>query len=361
MNIVSSPRNEFQTIGIGAWFERGSFYDPEGLEGLHHLIEHLFFNARGVAQRVERLKEKGIIINAFTSQEVACFYAMCLKDTYEETKDLMQYLMLENVFAEGLEGFENEKEIVRKEIRYHYNYAEILKERLLSQMFPDDCRRFAIMGSELSVDQIKECDIIKAYELFSRSRSFLTVVGAVPSCGQTVLEDPLEKRTCEVPRLGDGFHVIGEGEGEYCFYGIGHFFDNRDRNFSQIFHTYVREALQKELREKEQMIYRIDTASINISYGTVLFWMFKCPRVQLERVDRAVGKALNGEMDLATFQALEQKEYVKSIIKNDNVKSTMLHLGYENTIMRHDVTEKEPIQSALLRLKENGRFYRCVI
>ncbi|MEM6885906.1 MAG: insulinase family protein, partial [Verrucomicrobiota bacterium] len=76
--LVWCPMPQVDSISVGLWFRTGSRYEPLKLHGAAHFIEHMLF--KGTAKRsafeiTESIESRGGDLNAFTSEEMTCYYA----------------------------------------------------------------------------------------------------------------------------------------------------------------------------------------------------------------------------------------------------------------------------------------------
>ncbi len=78
MRVVTSAIPSVESVALGIWVGVGGRYESENLSGISHFIEHLLFkgterlSARDISQAIEG---RGGYCNAFTQEEMTCFYA----------------------------------------------------------------------------------------------------------------------------------------------------------------------------------------------------------------------------------------------------------------------------------------------
>src|SRR5678816_2852262 len=89
-------------VSVGLWVGVGSRYEPAGLNGVCHFIEHLLFkgttkrSAKEISQAVEGV---GGYLNAFTSEEMTCFHARASAERLGELLDVLADMFLHSRFA----------------------------------------------------------------------------------------------------------------------------------------------------------------------------------------------------------------------------------------------------------------------
>src|ERR1051325_4143572 len=80
------------SVSVGVWIGVGGRYEPSPLAGVSHFIEHMLFKgtrkrtAAEISQSVEGL---GGYLNAFTSEEMTCFYSKARHDKFGELLEVL--------------------------------------------------------------------------------------------------------------------------------------------------------------------------------------------------------------------------------------------------------------------------------
>ena len=83
VRVVYEQVPSLRSCSLGIWVESGSRHEPEELSGISHFIEHMQFkgtqkrNAFEISDAFERL---GAQVNAFTGQDLTCYYSKCTVD-----------------------------------------------------------------------------------------------------------------------------------------------------------------------------------------------------------------------------------------------------------------------------------------
>lgn len=368
--VLIEDKNTFQAIAIGGWLNSGAFYDYEGKCGLHHFMEHIIFNIPKIRQLSDALKEKGAVINAFTSHEIICFYAVCLEEDYEKAYELIETIIVSRLDFSKAENFENEKKIILNEIEYHSSYTEYLKELLLQQMFGKTAEQFSILGNEKSVSGVTALDVTALYnDKFSNCNKLITIIG-----NSTKIKAPVEKEERSntlLPVYGSIMPdkkrepLIQEvkDKDEICYYGISLFYPKQYRKEGLTFTEYVKGELLEEIRETNGAAYRIDGSNMNFGQGAVSFLIIKIMKKDVELVKNCIHTVLRTFKDglIEKLYEIQKKVTTRSQIKNDNVLSRMLNLGYEQTILfrEGETCEMETFLNYLKTTLEKGEDYYC--
>ena len=174
-------------VSLTMTVDHGSQDDPEGLEGMAHLIEHLWFrslhkdvNGKDLPKVMDIIKQMGADFNATTSTDRTNFLTSARKE------DLPLLMFLESIrLHETIRGVTNqdlliEREVVRNELRLGYeNAGQSAFDFIGKQLYPK--------GHPLSRDTIGVHDTLNAITLadvqkyvdsyYHPSESTLVVVG----------------------------------------------------------------------------------------------------------------------------------------------------------------------------------------
>src|SRR6266704_3144437 len=115
--IATAEMPHMASVSLGIWVGVGGRYEPEEISGVSHFIEHLLFkgtqrrSAKEISQAVEGI---GGYLNAFTSEETACFHARAGHDRFDELLDVLMDMLLESKFAAA--DIAKEREVIKEEI-----------------------------------------------------------------------------------------------------------------------------------------------------------------------------------------------------------------------------------------------------
>lgn len=334
---IINNEKKINSVAIGGWFAKGSFYDRVGKEGEHHFLEHIIFNVPYVKEHTDKFKEMGLVINAFTSHELMCFYILCVEEYFPESYRFIHDLLDTKLDLSADVGFENEKLIIKREIEYHYNYIEEMKKQLLNQMFGNNSPNFNIMGNIGSVDNITREDLIDIYNSFYNGDKFITIVGGnsnIPIGNTAYAGSKTGENAYKVINVsGQDKYITDTYDSEYCFYGISRFFDKARRNAGLVYAEYIKEELYNRLREEKGLTYRINTANMNLSGGLIAFWIFKIRRHDIGLVQDIIKKTFSRKLKYSDMEKHGRRLRTKNLIHSDNATSEMLSLGYRNTIL----------------------------
>ena len=96
---VSLPH--MSSVSVGLWVGVGGRYEPGELSGASHFIEHMLFKGtrkRSAAQISQSVEGLGGYLNAFTSEEMTCFYSKARHDKFDELLEVLVDMFLNSKF-----------------------------------------------------------------------------------------------------------------------------------------------------------------------------------------------------------------------------------------------------------------------
>lgn len=175
---VLFERREVPVVLSSVSVKFGSEYEVERIKGVSHFIEHLVFKGtkkRNVKQISAEVEKKGGILNAFTSEEVTCFWDKLPSKYLDIGIDIVSDLCLNPLFKEV--DLENERKVILEEIKMYRDNPQFyvlhkIKELLYSKPFG-----LNISGTYDTMVKMKKEDVLGAYSNYSTENMFLTVVG----------------------------------------------------------------------------------------------------------------------------------------------------------------------------------------
>jgi predicted Zn-dependent peptidase len=115
--VITEGKSYFDSISIGFWVKTGSSNEPSDINGISHFIEHMLFKGTKKRSYLDIDKEIDIMggaLNAFTGNELTCFYTKVLAKNYERAIDLLTDIMFNSLFSAS--EIEKEKSVVLQEI-----------------------------------------------------------------------------------------------------------------------------------------------------------------------------------------------------------------------------------------------------
>lgn len=165
------------------WYRVGSSYEPNGITGISHALEHMMFRGTkkfgpGVLEKI--VSKNGGEQNAFTDSDFTAYYQKFSSDklavSFELEADRMRNLLLRP------QDFLKEIQIVMEErrMRVDDNPQEILLERLNAAAFVASPYHHPVIGWKTDLQNMTVEDLRKWYETwYAPNNAILVVVGDV--------------------------------------------------------------------------------------------------------------------------------------------------------------------------------------
>lgn len=165
------------------WYKVGSSYEPNGITGISHALEHMMFRGTkkfgpGVLEKI--VSENGGEQNAFTDSDFTAYYQKFSADklavSFELEADRMRNLLLHQP------DFLKEIQVVMEErrMRVDDNPQEMLLERLNAAAFVASPYHHPVIGWKNDLQNMTVEDLRKWYETwYAPNNAILIVVGDV--------------------------------------------------------------------------------------------------------------------------------------------------------------------------------------
>lgn len=161
LRVASRPMQSVETIAVGLYAATGSRHEPERLNGLAHLFEHMVFKGAGgrSAREISELVEDvGGDLNASTDRELTAFYASLLAPDLALGVRLLADLVRHPHFE--ARHLELEKKVVLQELAEARDTAsDIVFDYLQEAAFPGQPIGRSVLGSEDSIRSISVDDL----------------------------------------------------------------------------------------------------------------------------------------------------------------------------------------------------------
>ncbi len=206
------------SVAMGFMVKTGSRDEAPQVSGVSHFLEHMMF--KGTAKRssddVNReFDEIGAKNNAFTSNEVTCYYAQVLPEFQERALDLLSD-MLRPKIADA--DFDMEKKVILEEIALYLDRpSHVLFEALMADHFVGHSMANSVLGSKESITALSR-DQMRTYfdARYGPGNMVLAVAGKVDFAETIALAEKYcghwkhldVQRVCQNPVLAAKRHPI---------------------------------------------------------------------------------------------------------------------------------------------------------
>lgn len=366
LRVLTVPMANRDSAAVAVWVKAGGRYESRKISGISHFLEHMMF--KGTPTRdTRRIKEEiegvGGILNAFTGEEMTCYFAKLLKQYYPRAIEVLSDMVLHaTVPADELA---KERTVILEEIKMYRDVpAHHVHDLMGELLWPDQPLGRTLAGTPETVSRMTRADILKYKRDYYHNSDILVSVSGdvdhdevlerVASIYQTRQEKKpsvfvpaksqqsrprthfFEKKT-EQTHLVIGLHALPRMHPDRYKLGLLHV----------ILGANMSSRLFEEVREKRGLAYEIksgisgfqDTGSFTVSAGVETKKAVRAVEVilrELSKVRKSFVKA--GELRRA-------KDYFMSLVSL-GVEDTLDHLLWvgEKALCSGELPDKAEIR-----------------
>jgi predicted Zn-dependent peptidase len=157
LDVIAEVMPTTKTAAIGFMVKTGARDEVPDVSGVSHFLEHMMFKgtARRTAADINReFDSLGARNNAFTSNEVTCYWAQILPEYLAPALDILADMMRP---ALRVEDFDMEKNVILEEISLYLDKpGHILYERIMEDHFGSHPLANSILGSKESITALTQ-------------------------------------------------------------------------------------------------------------------------------------------------------------------------------------------------------------
>jgi len=341
---VVFERRKTPVVSIASSVKFGAQYENNKIKGISHFLEHLVFKGtknRKVDEIPKEIEGKGGVINAFTAEEITCFWNKMPKKYFELGADVSRDLVLNPVFE--AKALERERKVILEEIKmYHDNPSTYVLEKIKEMLYEKPFGS-SIAGTAKTVEGLSRKRVIDLFNnIYASNNMIFSVVGGVD------FKDVL-KEANKFPKVNKeirGLRIV-EKNGEFVDKRKGidqahevigfHMpkLNDKDRYAAEIFDGILgggmSSRLFQEIREKRGLCYAVKSnleQSRDYSYELIYTGTVK---EKVKEVKELVLKEIKKLKNLKQSDLSEAKERLIGLreISKEKVDSTMIDLLQE--------------------------------
>lgn len=190
LKILIYPDTNSEIVSCQVWYKVGSYYEPENLTGISHLLEHMAFKGSKKFPKnsySETIRALGGIDNAFTSTLYTCYWTDIGKDYYEIVLK-MEADRMTNLTLDRKE-FETEKKVVMEERRLGENtpYSSLWESFGLISYFLHPYRH-PVIGWMPILERLTHEDLVNWYKNYYKPNNAIIVLS-----GNVKIDEAMKK------------------------------------------------------------------------------------------------------------------------------------------------------------------------
>ena len=322
----------------------GAQHETQDTKGISHFIEHLVFKGtkkRDVKQIAETVESKGGIINAFTSEEITCYWNKLPSKHFKLGADISRDLVLNPLFEN--KALERERGVILEEIKmYHDNPSTYVLEKIKEMLFEKPFN-ISIAGTAKTVKGLSREKILELFNLIYASNNMIfSVVGDTD--WESVLHEAekfpkINKKINYIPIISKNGQIIKKRKGIDQAHEVLGFhmpkLNDKNRYAAEIFDSILgggmSSRLFQEVREKRGLCYAIKSnleQSKDYAYEIIYVGTTK---EKINEIKELVLKEIKKLKELKKADFEEAKERLIGLrqISKEKCESTMMELLLE--------------------------------
>jgi len=182
LKVLTVPMTGRQSCGVAVWIRTGARYESTREAGISHFLEHMLFkgtvtrNAQQIKQAVEGV---GGSMNAFTSEEMTCYFAKLLKPHMGVAMEVLADMVLNSTFPQA--EVDKERSVILEEIKMYKDLpSHEAHEKISALLWPKHSLGRPIAGTKESVNELKRADLVDYLECnYGPTNMLVSVAGNV--------------------------------------------------------------------------------------------------------------------------------------------------------------------------------------
>jgi predicted Zn-dependent peptidase len=163
LDVIGEINDAAHSVALGFMVKTGSRDESPEISGVSHFLEHMMFKgtAKRNSQQVnEEFDAMGAKNNAFTSNEVTCYWAQVLPEFSERALELLSDMMRPSLRPDD---FDMEKKVIIEEISLYLDRpSHVLFEAIMAEHFEKHPMANSVLGTKESIADLAR-DQMKRY------------------------------------------------------------------------------------------------------------------------------------------------------------------------------------------------------
>jgi len=163
LRVLTVPMANRDSAAVAIWVKAGGRYEPKKISGISHFLEHLMFKGtptRNTRQIKEAIEGVGGVLNAFTGEEMTCYFAKLLKQYYPRALDVLSDMVLHSTIPP--DEMVKERTVILEEIKMYRDVPSHHVQDLMGELlWPDQPLGRTLAGTPETVSRMTRSDILK--------------------------------------------------------------------------------------------------------------------------------------------------------------------------------------------------------
>ncbi|HEY0256035.1 MAG TPA: pitrilysin family protein [Candidatus Methylacidiphilales bacterium] len=192
-----------ESVSVGFWLGVGGRHESKRQNGIFHFLEHMLFKgttkrtAREISEAIEGV---GGYLNAFTAEEMTCYYARASASHLPEVIDVLTDMLLRATFPAA--EIERERGVIQEEIRmYEDQPSQVAQDAATTLLWPNNPLGRSLAGTSENIQRMKRRDLLNYRRKFYHSGNLcITAAGKTDLAEVKDLLRPLLRQFPTGPR-----------------------------------------------------------------------------------------------------------------------------------------------------------------
>lgn len=358
LRVITETHKETIASSLGLFVRFGTRYEPVGLAGAAHFIEHMVFKGtekRSAFELAKALEELGGELNAHTSREHTCYTASCLATDLAVAVEILADIALNATFLKS--DFDSEREVILHEISMvDDQLEEWVFDELFLRTFEDQPLAAPILGTEKSLEAISRDNLYNLYkQIYSPENLILCVAGPadheeVCALGEKLFvaqekkSDPIVFKLNESSSLKQKSICVDLKKESECTHILWNSpscsIKEEDRFATYILSCYLGGGMTSKLyqviREEKGLAYSVysylqnffDTGTLSVYVGT----SEKHQDEVAELLKSEIEVLYKNGLDEKTFESFKKQILGQTLLGSEDLDSRMQSLGLNEMI-----------------------------
>ena len=169
-----------ESVSVGFWLGVGGRHESKRLNGIFHFLEHMMFKGttkRTARQISEEIEGVGGYLNAFTAEEMTCYYARASAKHLPKVVDVLSDMLLRASFP-AIE-IERERGVIQEEIRmYEDQPSQVAQDIATELLWSNNPLGRPLAGTSQNIQRMRRRDLLAYRRKFYHSGNLcITVAG----------------------------------------------------------------------------------------------------------------------------------------------------------------------------------------
>ena len=179
-----------ESVSVGFWLGVGGRQESRRQNGIFHFLEHMLFKGttkRSAREITEAVEGVGGYLNAFTAEEMTCYYARASATHLRSVVDVLSDMLLRATFPAA--EIERERGVIQEEIRmYEDQPSQLAQDMATALLWPNNPLGRPLAGTSYNIQRMRRRDLLKAAPLLAASSL------AAPALAQDCAVNPRHSR-----------------------------------------------------------------------------------------------------------------------------------------------------------------------